>query len=46
MVFPVLGKNSAKTNEAQQTFVEQPRNVCLVLQAKSIDIEQAAIGYF
>ena len=29
MAFPVLGKNSAKTNEAKQTFVGQPRNVCL-----------------
>jgi hypothetical protein len=29
MAFPVLGKNSAKTDEAQQTFVGQPRNVCL-----------------
>jgi hypothetical protein len=29
MAFPVLGKNSAKTNKAKQIFVGQPRNVCL-----------------
>ena len=29
MVFPVFGKNSAKTNGSKQTFVGQPRNVCL-----------------
>ena len=32
MAFPVLGKNAAKTNEAQQTFVGQPRNACLALR--------------
>jgi hypothetical protein len=29
-VFPVLGKNSAKTKESKQAFVGQPRNACLV----------------
>jgi hypothetical protein len=30
-----LGKNSAKTNDSKQTFVGQPRNVCLVAYAKA-----------